>query len=419
MNNNDCSDKKKNLKWFIDKLMNLFLIICGVVLFWVLLQITSIASFKIPSDSMEPVLIAGDNILVNKCVMGGRLFNIWDALEDKEINIYRLPSLGKIKRNDVVVFNFPYLEQRWDSIAFRVMKYYVKRCVALPGDTFEIKRGHYKVHGCTSALGNVEAQDRLMQIIERGREGDYGIVMSGYPYSDIVNWNIVSFGPLYLPAKGDVIEMSSKHVALYRNAIEWEQKKKLFLRGDTILLNDSVIRTYRFKENYYFVAGDKVMNSQDSRYWGLLPERFIVGNAVRIWKSVDRETDKIRWNRIFKKIHSLHKSLFYNESNKYLEEACWHSTDPMVLNIMGKNYQELHNYEQAENLFKRAIHRLPGRIYPYYLLTNLYAEPDFYNPGKLKEVADIVLTKEPKVHSTAIKEMRSKVKEILEKINMK
>lgn len=302
MNNNDCSDKKKNLKWFIDKLMNLFLIICGVVLFWVLLQITSIASFKIPSDSMEPALLAGDNILVNKCVMGGRLFNIGDALEDEEVNISRLPGWGKVKRNDVVVFNFPYLEQRWDSIAFRVMKYYVKRCVALPGDTFEIEKGHYKVRGCTSALGNVEAQDRLMQIIERGREGDYGIVMNGYPYNDIVNWNIVSFGPLYLPAKGDVIEMSSKHVALYRNAIEWEQKKKLFLRGDTILLNDSVIRTYRFKENYYFVAGDKVMNSQDSRYWGLLPEPFIVGKAVRIWKSVDRETDKIRWNRIFKKI---------------------------------------------------------------------------------------------------------------------
>ena len=210
--------------------------------------------------------------------------------------------MGKVKRNDVLVFNFPYLEQRWDSIAFRVMKYYVKRCVALPGDTFEIRKGHYKVRGCTSILGNVEAQDRLMQIIERGREGDYGIVMSGYPYNDIVDWNIVNFGPLYLPVKGDVIEMFPKHVALYRNAIEWEQKKKLFLRGDTILLNDSVIRTYRFKENYYFVAGDKVMNSQDSRYWGLLPEPFIVGKVVRIWKSVDSETDKIRWNRIFKKI---------------------------------------------------------------------------------------------------------------------
>ena len=302
MNKNSNLSARGGLSRFIDKIMNLFLIICGVALLWILLLVTCIASFKIPSDSMEPTLLAGDNILVNKCVMGGRLFNIWDALEDKEINISRLPGLGKVKRNDVLVFNFPYLEQRWDSIAFRVMKYYVKRCVALPGDTFEIRKGHYKVRGCTSILGNVEAQDRLMQIIERGREGDYGIVMSGYPYNDIVDWNIVNFGPLYLPVKGDVIEMFPKHVALYRNAIEWEQKKKLFLRGDTILLNDSVIRTYRFKENYYFVAGDKGMNSQDSRYWGLLPEPFIVGKVVRIWKSVDSETDKIRWNRIFKKI---------------------------------------------------------------------------------------------------------------------
>lgn len=59
--------------------------------------------------------------------------------------------------------------------------------------------------------------------------------------------------------------------------------------------------------------------------------------------------------------------------------------------------------------------RLPGRIYPYYLLANLYAEPDFYKPDKLKEAADSVLTKEPKVHSTAIDEMRSEVREILKR----
>lgn len=96
--------------------------------------------------------------------------------------------------------------------------------------------------------------------------------------------------------------MDPMHVILYKNIIEWEQQKKLFVRGDTVLLNDSVIQTYCFIENYYFVAGDKVMNSQDSRYWGLLPEPFIVGKAVRIWKSVDNNTDRIRWNRIFKKI---------------------------------------------------------------------------------------------------------------------
>ena len=83
---------------------------------------------------MEPSLLAGDNILVNKGVMGGRLFNVWDALEGKDVHISRLPGLGKIKRNDVIVFNFPYSKQRWDSVAFDVMKYYVKRCVALPGN---------------------------------------------------------------------------------------------------------------------------------------------------------------------------------------------------------------------------------------------------------------------------------------------
>ena len=136
------SHKKKSLGWYLDLALNLILLFFGLVLVWILLQVTCIATFKIPSDSMEPALLDGDNILVNKCVMGGRLFNVWDALGDKEVDIYRLPGLGKVKRNDVLVFNFSYLEQRWDSIAFRVMKYYVKRCVALPGDTFEISRGH-------------------------------------------------------------------------------------------------------------------------------------------------------------------------------------------------------------------------------------------------------------------------------------
>lgn len=301
MENNNFGKKKKRVLWVIDKFLNLFLIAFGIVVIWVLLQVTTIATFRIPSDSMEPTLLAGDNILVNKWVMGGRIFNIWDAIDGKEVKISRLPALGKIKRNDVLVFNFPY-PARWDSIGLNLMSYYVKRCVALPGDTFEIKKAHYRVRGCETSLGNVESQDALMRMAANGTEKDYGIVMSGYPYNGLVDWDIINFGPLYLPARGDDIEMNPKHVALYRNAIEWEQNKKLLLRGDTVLLNDSVIRNYRFKENYYFMTGDKVMNSQDSRYWGLLPEPFIVGKAVRVWKSVDRGTDEIRWKRIFRKI---------------------------------------------------------------------------------------------------------------------
>lgn len=76
MENNSSGKKKKGVSWVVDKFLNLFLIACGVVVIWILLQVTSIATFKIPSDSMEPALLAGDNILVNKWVMGGRIFNL-------------------------------------------------------------------------------------------------------------------------------------------------------------------------------------------------------------------------------------------------------------------------------------------------------------------------------------------------------
>lgn len=250
---------------------------------------------------MAPTLVPGDCILVDKCSNGARIFDVTAALEGVEFTIYRMPGWRRYKRNDVLVFNFPYPINR-DSISFDVSLYYVKRCVALPGDTFEIKNARYRVRGYDKPLGIVEAQETLMSIIKKGQARDFGIVMKGYPYNRTFNWDIANFGPLYIPAKGDHLDMDSTHVTLYKSIIEWEQKKKLTLHGDTVMLNDSMIHTYCFRENYYFVAGDLAMSSRDSRYWGLLPEPFIVGRATRIWKSVDKIKDKIRWNRTFKKI---------------------------------------------------------------------------------------------------------------------
>ena len=84
----------------------------------------------------------------------------------------------------------------------------------------------------------------------------------------------------------------------------------------------------------------------------------------------------------------------------------------MILNIIGKNYQSMGEYEKAEEWLIRSTHRLPGRIYPYYLLAKLYAEPQYYQPEKLKWAIEIVLTKNPKVESNAIQEMREEVKKI-------
>ena len=86
------------------------------------------------------------------------------------------------------------------------------------------------------------------------------------------------------------------------------------------------------------------------------------------------------------------------------------------MNIMGKNYLELHCYNWAEECLLSSTHRLPGRIYPYYLLAKLYAEPEFLNREKFERMKQMVLVKVPKVHSTAIEEMRKEIEEIAKEL---
>ena len=134
----------KRLERWADFLLTV--VACGGLgfLLWMLLQVTSLTSFRIPTESMQPTLIPGDYILVEKWTMGGRIFDLPDAAEGKEVEIRRLPGFGKVERNDVLVFNFPH-HHRWDSIGMDLMVYYVKRCIGLPGDTVSIRNGYYRV----------------------------------------------------------------------------------------------------------------------------------------------------------------------------------------------------------------------------------------------------------------------------------
>ena len=96
--------------------------------------------------------------------------------------------------------------------------------------------------------------------------------------------------------------MDTLTAKMYGRLIEWEQKKPLTVRDGHVCLGDSLIRSYRFCENYYFMGGDNLDISKDSRYWGLVPEPYIVGVATRVWKSVSLQDGEVRWNRIMKKI---------------------------------------------------------------------------------------------------------------------
>ena len=291
-----------SVDWFVDKLVrkliSLFFSLCVFFSIGCFVLVTTIASFRIPTDSMQPTLQPGDNILVNKSIMGARIFNIWEAAEEKEVEIHRLPGLGKVKRNDVLVFHYPYPHKN-DSLSMHLLKYYVKRCIALPGDTMGIRKGHYYIKGIDEPIGNIQAQKRIEKL---QKENARGIVMDTYPWDKYIDWTIQDFGPLHVPARGQTVAMDSTAVKLYRNLVEWEQKEKLTYQGKDVFLGDSLIQEYRFQENYYFMGGDYMENSKDSRYWGLLPEPYIVGVATRIWKSVDKSTGKIRWDRVMKKI---------------------------------------------------------------------------------------------------------------------
>lgn len=292
--------ERKRLFKRLDRMVNVLFYLCMLAVILVVLQVFVVTSFKIPSDSMQPSLWPGDCILVDKCSGGARLFNIFDAVDGKEVEIHRVPGWRKFRRNDVLVFNFPYRPQRWDSIAFDVMRYYVKRCVAVPGDTLEIRGGYYKIFGHDDTVGYLPAQREIAQLPDSGATG---VEMNTFPWNKKMGWTVKEFGPLPVPAKGQVVKMDSLSWLLYRQLVGWEQKSRLRIdEVGNVSLNDSVIHEYRFCENYYFVAGDKVENSQDSRYWGLLPEPFIVGRAWMVWKSVDVDRGKVRWHRIFKGI---------------------------------------------------------------------------------------------------------------------
>ena len=142
----------------------------------------------------------------------------------------------------------------------------------------------------------------------------------------------------------------------------------------------------------------------------------IIGIGVCLYLYDYREEHPMRKaHTMFNRAHSLHKAGEWEASTEILKETMRISSDAMILNIIGKNCQALGEYKEAEERFIRSTHRLPNRIYPYYLLAKLYAEhPKYFPREKLEWAVRMVLEKEAKVESTAIKQMREEVKILLD-----
>lgn len=290
---------QQGINKLINRLFQILYGICLLILIFVAFQVFGFSTFKIPSDSMAPELESGDNILVFKPILGPRIFNILASLRNEQTAIYRLPGFRKVKRNDVLVFNFP-CPNNWDTVEMHILKYYVKRCIGLPGDSLTIKEGLFFIHGYQGELGNKISQEAIRK---RDKESFKDEGFNCFPYDSILNWDIKNFGPIYIPGAGDSVQMNRKNYLMYKKLIEWEQQCGLNYRDSSVYLDNKKIDTYQFLKDYYFMAGDNGENSEDSRYWGLVPEMFIVGKAWLIWKSVELHTNCLRWERIFKAVN--------------------------------------------------------------------------------------------------------------------
>jgi len=117
-------------------------------------------------------------------------------------------------------------------------------------------------------------------------------------------WTVDDYGPLWIPKKGATITMNEKNVAYYGSTIQDYEEENAEVKEDKLYIDGKLVTEYTFKKNYYFMMGDNRHNSADSRYWGFVPENFIVGKALFIWFSMDPDPNKglfesIRWDRLF------------------------------------------------------------------------------------------------------------------------
>ena len=207
--------------------------------------------FPVNTTSMVPTIIPGDKIWVNKLIFGARVYKNLDFLDGKPLKTFRVKGWRKIRRGDVVVFNAPVHPSRPDSIAFRIDYVFVKRCAGLPGDTVRIR--------VPSGYGH-------------RRDSAYLANRPRY------------VGAVYVPKKGDTLYMNHPRRRLYRMVVAYET-------------NGIIPQSYHvFRNNYYFMCGDNTLQSHDSRYFGFVPEEFIIGVSKRVLFN-----DRIGQKRIFAK----------------------------------------------------------------------------------------------------------------------
>lgn len=253
-----------------------------------------LASFQVPTGSMENTVMAGDLLFVNKFIYGGTTpptIPILGILTGTEIEIpyFRIPGFKDPERGDVIVFIFP---GERDLVKARQFQYYLKRCVAVAGDTLQIINKQVYING--KPMTNPE------HMIYRD-----GIEPPTY-YNDQIfppgkPWNRDNYGPLVIPKKGDVIPLTLDNLREWNIFIQREGHSVDVVDG-AILIDGKPSTSYTVERDYVFGMGDNRDDSLDSRFWGFIPKEYVVGTPMVVYWSWDPNVPLIN---LFKKIGTI------------------------------------------------------------------------------------------------------------------
>ncbi len=279
--------------------MKRLLKILFLVLFLALiLKAFIVDAFQIPTGSMKNTLLEGDFLLVNKSAYSISTPHQIPFLA-KRLSRTELISTGKPEFNDVVAFEIPADYYDPDSEEYSIL---IKRIIGLPGDTIEIKDqilyiNHKKYR--TPSYIKINLNETLIENINKEL----------FPYNN--KWSLENYGPIIVPKKGMKVELNPKNILQWQNAINTDYGKKVIsVEGTVINLNNQAIREYVFEKDYYFVLGDNRKNSIDSRYFGYIPEEWIIGKAFMIyWSKIPVQSSgisdyfsSIRFSRLMQSI---------------------------------------------------------------------------------------------------------------------
>ena len=246
----------------------------GFVILYYMARIFVVDAFIVRGTSMNPTFKDGDKVYVNKLILGARIYTQFD-FELSKLHSVRMPGFREIKVGDAAILNHPF-GRRTDTISFKINYVYLKRCIGTPGDTIWIKNGIYVNSNVKRHIGELYCQKELSRtsdsiLLERG------VAMRAFLVNEDLGWSIRDFGPLYIPGKGDRIDIDVYNVNSYRKLIQYETGIMPRIYDGKVYLRDTLLTSYIFSSNWYFFGGDNVLNSQDSRYLGLIPEEYIIG----------------------------------------------------------------------------------------------------------------------------------------------